>query len=377
MFDFFYNFPPVRVTVLSGCVWGILLGPAALSAKAELNTKYTGAASCQSSGCHGGAGDLSRQYTIWSRADPHSRSYHTLTTARSRRIAEGLGAAESPTGARCTSCHAPMSGEVAAVKAGVKSPTLEEGVSCESCHGPASSWIQSHTRRDYSHGQRVSAGLRDLENLYLRANTCVACHVQIDPQIIQAGHPRLDFELEKLVRNQPRHWKEKWEGPQTWLAGQAAAYRELSGHLARSPGEPGLKLRWEQTGRLLARSLPGLDPELDRGSLFLRGPDTVDPLDKNLVPGADLLARRIAALPWTPDKTRTLLANLLDQAPSVVPSGGAAADSWGLAVGYCLERLPDEGLRRLQPEVRAMQKALEQNAPQAVIPSARSLREKM
>src|SRR5271165_5357895 len=68
-----------------------------------------GAGSCSSSGCHGGAGDRSNQFVVWSQRDAHSRSYATLTTSRSARMAEALAIdnpAESP---RCVVCHAPRS----------------------------------------------------------------------------------------------------------------------------------------------------------------------------------------------------------------------------------------------------------------------------
>src|SRR5688572_22163323 len=51
------------------------------------HAKFFGAQSCSSSSCHGGAGDNRHQYTVWSKLDFHSRSYATLTTARSARIA--------------------------------------------------------------------------------------------------------------------------------------------------------------------------------------------------------------------------------------------------------------------------------------------------
>ncbi|NJK91485.1 MAG: hypothetical protein HC904_06470 [Blastochloris sp.] len=193
--------------------------------------RYIGAVNCSTSGCHGGAGDLSKQHTIWFRADRHSRAHSSLTTARSARMAESLKIENPATDSRCTSCHAPM----LALPAARKTETLrpEEGVSCESCHGASENWVRSHTRTDYSRSQRISSGLRDLEDLYLRSNTCVACHQVIDQDLVAAGHPRLHFDQAGLSDREPRHWKEIWGQPQLWAVGQFAALRELSGHLAQ------------------------------------------------------------------------------------------------------------------------------------------------
>src|SRR5207245_11646033 len=79
------------------------------------------------------------------------------------------------------------------------------GVSCESCHGRAEHWLRGHTRHDWSHADRVRAGMRDLRNLYVRANTCVACHQTLASDIRQAGHPELLFELDGQAVSQPKH----------------------------------------------------------------------------------------------------------------------------------------------------------------------------
>src|ERR1700722_8048917 len=82
--------------------------PAATVTPTQDNVRYVGAVTCKSSMCHGGASPSSDQFTIWSHQDFHSRSYATLVTARSVRIAEGLGITDATTSARCTICHAPL-----------------------------------------------------------------------------------------------------------------------------------------------------------------------------------------------------------------------------------------------------------------------------
>jgi hypothetical protein len=187
---------------------------------------YVGSVTCMTSMCHGGADTLHRQYTIWRKLDPHSKSYPTLTTAWSKRMGESLGIDNPAQDPRCLSCHAPM----AMVEKSRRSPavTETEGVTCESCHGPASAWVLSHTRPDYTYEQRVAAGMRDLKNLYNRAANCVACHQTLDPDIRAAGHPELKFDFVALQDRQPRHWIESSGRVQQWMVGQATSLRELA-----------------------------------------------------------------------------------------------------------------------------------------------------
>jgi hypothetical protein len=242
---------------------------------------FVGSKTCSTTGCHGGAGDLSKQYTVWFRADPHSRGHSTLTTARSARMAEALGMADATKDVRCTSCHAPF----AAVPPHRLAETakIEEGVSCESCHGPAENWLRSHTRPDYSREQRVAAGMRDLEDLYLRANTCVACHQVIEPELVKAGHPRLHFELEGHQQREPRHWKEIWGGPQAWMVGQLAVLRELA-HRRATADDATVREDWEATHWLLKQSMG------EKSGWVL--PDGSD------VRAFDALAKEAAAMKW-------------------------------------------------------------------------------
>ena len=194
---------------------------------------FLGSQSCSSSSCHGGAGEKSNQYTISSSRDfHHQRPFATLTTARSARIADVLKIGDPTQSARCTVCHAPLQ-TVPPERLG-NEVKITEGVSCENCHGPAESWIRSHTRPDYTPADRVAAGMRDLKNLYVRANTCVACHQNVDSDIREAGHPELIFELDGQSVTMPRHWRKSEDktSPQLWLVGQAAALREMSWQLA-------------------------------------------------------------------------------------------------------------------------------------------------
>jgi RNase P subunit RPR2 len=196
------------------------------------DTAFLGKDSCSSSGCHGGAGPTQNQSLIWARQDPHSRASATLTSARSKRIAQVLKIPDATKDRTCTACHSPWQGLAAdLLPAGATNFNVHaEAVSCETCHGPATQWIRSHTRPDLTRAQKEVDGLRDLTQIYNRANVCVACHQVLQPGLIAAGHPELLFELDGQTSAMPRHWaeKDKYFRAKGWLTGQAAALREVT-----------------------------------------------------------------------------------------------------------------------------------------------------
>lgn len=266
-----------------------------------------GALTCSTSGCHGGAGEKSRQFVIWSQRDVHSRSHATLGTARSARMAEALGIKDPLTDPRCVSCHAPLA--AVAGEALMPGAKASEGVSCVSCHGPLAGWLRSHTRSDYTHGDRVAAGMRELRDLNARANACVACHQNIEPALVEVGrHPALIFELDGQTQAQPKHWQEPEgrSGAQAWLVGQAVAWRELSWGLRQGLLDPKRDLpRWRALGWLLERT--NFDRQADGWAW------TAEQVSPAELVRAEENARRLArqgAEGWTPDKTVRLLASL-------------------------------------------------------------------
>lgn len=277
--------------------------PGASLPAAEAPARFTGSPSCATSMCHGGAGELRHQTTMWQKQDIHSRTYNTLVNARSAQIAAALKIPDATTSSRCTTCHAPFHDvPKSAFLAEITKPT--EGVSCESCHGPAEKWIRSHTRPDFSHRDRVLAGLRNLKHLYVRANSCVACHQTLEPALLAAGHPELLFELDGQAVSQPKHWREKgdWHGPKAWLVGQAVALREMSAQLAKEK-TPGEKLTGTWSASLwLLQKLDGLDsvlPALKPAAAAAQAH-----------PAADTLARRAAEMEWSHELTRQALQRL-------------------------------------------------------------------
>jgi hypothetical protein len=269
------------------------------SARANSNPahdRFLGMNSCSSSSCHGGAGENKNQCVIWSKRDFHSRAFATLTTARSERLAEVLKIKSAVSDATCTSCHAPFQTVPEFEQAEKLDITV--GVSCESCHGPAENWLRSHTRPDFTHADRVNTGMRDLKNLYVRANTCVACHQNVSSNLLAAGHPELIFELDGQAVSEPKHWREStnWNGAQTWLVGQAVALREISWQLSKTLDDKKLRDKWNALLWLLEKVPSAKESQ------------SIDPAATQF--WSDELARKTSAANWSPNSTRDIL-NLL------------------------------------------------------------------
>ena len=276
---------------------------------AEISPKFLGANSCASSGCHGGGGQNQNQFLAWSLRDVHSqRPFATLTTARSKQIADALQIKDPAADNRCTSCHAPLH-EVPSV---LRGPDFQvtEAVSCESCHGPAEHWLRSHTRPDYTHANRVASGMRDLKNLYVRANSCVACHQTVAQPLLKAGHPALIFELDGQCVSQPKHWREKtnWHGAQAWLVGQAAALREMAWDLTRdATGNENVSAR--------ADALLWLLGKLEASNVSVPRLNTIRGDHSAVQTAADKLARSAAEITWSAEMTSSILATLAKTGP--------------------------------------------------------------
>ena len=278
--------PPVRA-------FSLLLLLAIAASAADL-PRFTGAPSCASSSCHGG-GPGKDQSLSWTRKDIHSRAHSILANARSARMAETLKLGDPAKAARCTVCHSPL--DAVPPERFVRDAKADTGVACESCHGPAEPWLRTHTRPDLNHAQRIAAGMRELRDFYQRANACIACHQNLDPELLRAGHPELFFDFDGQMAAQPPHWKDAgtWLGPRAWLVGQAAALREMS---------------WKLTGTrndALAQRVRGLAWLLrhtESGAGIL--PDeSARPAEMQAA--ADRLAQAAAKLDWSRDTTAKLL----------------------------------------------------------------------
>jgi hypothetical protein len=274
----------------------------------ESGGAFVGSVGCKSSSCHGGAGPKRSQYITWSQKDFHTKAHAVLLNARSERIAEGLGIAAAQSSARCTSCHSPFQSVAPSRLARTAHP--DEGVSCESCHGAAGSWLRGHTRTDWSYNTRVAAGMRDLRNLYVRANACVACHQNLAPELLKAGHPDLFFELDGQSVAEPKHWvdEEPWSGLRQWLTGQAVALREMSWALANDPQNDALSVaRWDGLAWLCATATAaGSIPSPISQPSSNPGPADFAQMQSE----SDAFARRAAVSSWSEGSARAMLAAL-------------------------------------------------------------------
>jgi hypothetical protein len=202
----------------------------------------------------------------------------------------------------------------------------DEGVSCESCHSAAEPWLRGHTRKDWNYAMRVTAGMRDLRSFYVRANTCVACHQNLDVNIIKAGHPELTFELDGQSVAEPKHWRD--DDPSSslraWLVGQAVALREMSWDLSKgeTPDAEAVA-RWKGLAWLLAKataqqtSLP----------IISTLSETTSPASfRATQEQSDLLARRAAEHQFSNDFAQQLLRALAATDSEFVTSNETSRD---------------------------------------------------
>jgi hypothetical protein len=204
-----------------------------------------GVGSCAAAACHGrldkGASELQSAVTIWTRDDPHSKSFLTLRSERSKRMLASLsGLADAKDAhpekeALCLKCHA-MS-----VPDELRGPRFDtsDGVACEMCHGPAGKWKPVHDLPFWqylSDADKAGYGMRNLKNPVARADACAGCHQgspdrEVNHDLIGAGHPALFFDVSAQVERLPRHWSKAIDRRQPdfsarlWVSGQLMGVR--------------------------------------------------------------------------------------------------------------------------------------------------------
>lgn len=281
---------------------------------------FLGHNSCSSSGCHGGAGTNQNQNIVWSRHDPHSHTPATLTTARSATLARLLGIKDATQDRRCTSCHAPWQGVALELVPAELKPSIE-AVSCETCHGPASEWIRSHTRPDLNRAQKGLDGLKDLTILYNRANSCVACHQAIAPELLQAGHPELTFELDGQTAAMPRHWRERDPDirPKAWLVGQAAALRELTAQLVNQKASGSVSTRTFEQWQALVWVIGKSSSDQDLSVISTNSANSTNTL-RQLHELADKLALRVSSMSAASNFVSTAMLSLVKTSGEFIES---------------------------------------------------------
>jgi hypothetical protein len=223
-----------------------LLAVASSGEMATVNHKYVGPGSCSAVACHGGIQPrmstkvLQNEYSTWVSQDKHARGYAVLTEPLGRQMSSILKIGPAEKAQRCLVCHALS--EPKEDKA--REFDASEGVSCESCHGPASAWLGPHIQASAQHADMVKLGLVDNKSLTVRSEECLSCHLgsarkdmQVDHEMIAAGHPDLTFELDSFTAVEPPHWVEKSKDPlfgmRAWGVGQAVQLRESMLRVAR------------------------------------------------------------------------------------------------------------------------------------------------
>ncbi|MFL6590072.1 MAG: multiheme c-type cytochrome [Chthoniobacterales bacterium] len=313
-----------RIAIL--CIF-VLTGAPVLPAKEprqvqETGGIFVGSVGCKSSSCHGGAGEKRSQYFTWSQKDFHTKAFAVLLDSRSERIAESLGIAAAPSSARCTVCHSPLQSVAPTQLAPTAHP--DEGVSCETCHGAAGGWLRGHTRKDWTYNTRVGAGMRDLRSIYVRATACAACHQNLAPELLKAGHPDLFFELDSQSVAEPKHWKDddSWSGVREWLTGQAVALREMSWALASDPhGDEWSNARWNGLAWVCSITANGGGswPQITQPAVT----PALSEFNRARTE-ADALARQASVSSWNASAVRTLLTVLASKDTEFAGNGTPA-----------------------------------------------------
>ena len=290
-------------------------------------SRVLGADSCATSGCHGGAGLNRGAVSLWKRADPHLHAAATLTNGQSTAMAQKVGIESAPDSVSCTACHAPMKN----VPPSLLMPSFpakaeDKDFSCANCHGGAEHWILSHTRPEYPRAALEKLGMRPLGTAYQRANSCVACHQNLSDELVKANHPPLIFELDGLLLEQPKHWREDadFSHVTTWLVGQAVALREIAAQAQKQPGEARVA-EMEAIQELLLASDTG----------WQRKGHT------ELVKAADDFAKKISAAPMSTAQTLAALGKLMRYRKPFELSAfdTVAAEQRMRAVGHYAERV--------------------------------------
>jgi hypothetical protein len=201
----------------------------------------------------------------------------------------------------------------------------------------------------------MSAGMRDMESLYDRANVCVACHLNLDTDLIGAGHPEMFFELDGQMGAEPPHWKEKesdpWEGPRAWLVGQAVDLRELSWKWGLRPNDPKLAAR--------VKGLRWLLDEVGTASLDLS--------PKGIQTAADRMAQSASREKWNREKTSALLVKLSQTSEAFRNAATPAEEQLRRAqvLGLALDRLWQVLKANQAPPQKGLEDALKLVAAQA------------
>lgn len=207
--------------------------------------KYASMVGCNTKDCHGadkamGSPGLN-EYSIWKAQDPHAKAFNTLYKKASKDMGAAMNIPNVTQSPKCVNCHSMIVPPENVVEGAKWS--LQNGVSCEVCHGPGEKWVKPHAtpkESNWTHKQSVEVGMIDLRDPYDWTVKCASCHLQIDHDMIKAGHPRLHFEIIEYNARTGAHWKtEKHPSmapgfdAKMWTLGQAVSLAEALRNLGR------------------------------------------------------------------------------------------------------------------------------------------------
>ena len=324
---------------------------------AQGNYKYTGAASCGSSSCHGSNKPKAEfpkmnENIIWTQKDKHAKAYATLTNEKLKsgvspaKIAQNLKIAKAETSSKCLVCHA------VDVKPELRGPKFDisEGVHCDGCHGPAEKWLEPHAEKGWTHEKSVAVGMYDTKSMLLRGEKCVSCHLAIDHDMVAAGHPDLlAFELDTFSAQMPPHWRDK--GPFTptkaWATGQVIALREAAKQLGDRSGASG-QLLTDALGKVQGHGavvkvlfgVAGPDVQKQVESDVATLTDAVGKSDKakiaatakSLAGAMNTQAPKVAGRDYDAAATKKILTDLSSSADAIGAIGPRAAEQAAMAM---------------------------------------------
>jgi hypothetical protein len=347
----------VAAVVIGGTRPSAPLAPESVHAQGTY--KYTGAASCGASNCHGSTkpkADFPKlnENVVWFQKDKHAKAYATLTNEKLKsgvspsKIATNLKIAKAETSSKCLVCHA------VDVKPELRGPKFDitEGVHCDGCHGPAEKWLEPHAEKGWTHEQSVKLGMYDTKSFLLRAEKCVSCHLAIEHEMVAAGHPDLlAFELDTFSATMPPHWRDKgaWAGSKAWATGQVISLREATKQLGdRATGNASGALLSDALGKVqghgaVVRVLLGVvaadaqkSVEADIAALA----DAVGKGDKakvaatakNLVGTMNAQAPKVAAREFDQASTRKIMGDIAGSGDAIGAVGVRGAEQAAMAL---------------------------------------------
>jgi hypothetical protein len=181
--------------------------------------RWLGSGGCAAMGCHnanGFQGEPRSEYNTWVSHDRHARAYEVLFNDRSRTITANLDPKKpAHENAVCLNCHVHKDYEKEQANHHARF-AKQDGVGCESCHGPARDWVGDHYKSGWSAKtaeQKLKLGMQDTRSLAGRVRSCTPCHVgaqgmDVNHDLIAAGHPRLAFDFSAYHALMPHHWKD-------------------------------------------------------------------------------------------------------------------------------------------------------------------------